>query len=200
MRLLTRLTLVLFSAAIVAATPGVAMAQRCEAPPGSSAVDQYCEAIPEGGGTRSSDNFDGAGGRQDPGGNVRAIPAQTQERLRGAGADGAAVVGLAAASTGGDDDDSDSGAGGSAVPGGTNRGTAEQGGVKGENAQSSDPSGNPLKAVSASVENGATIGGVFIWALLGVACLAAVFAWLSFRRGDSGDEGAAEASTPSPQP
>lgn len=155
--------------------PAPALAQRCQAPPGSSAVEQYCEAVPEGGGTQSGDDFAGSGGRQDPGGNVNGLSRSAQRELRTKGADGAAVVGLVAASSGGNNDG-----------GGSSGGTGPRGSVKGEAASGAGtPSGSPLKAVSASVENGATVGGVFVWALLGVTLLILGLGWISFRSRDA---------------
>lgn len=189
MRLLLRTVGVALLLGILCWMPSAAAAQRCEAPPGSSAVEQYCEAIPDAGGSQSGDSFARDSGRQDPGGNVKNVPAGTQRTLRKSGKDGAAVVGLVAASSGG------GGGGDGPGPDSGAKSTNEVGGVKGETASSADPSGNPLKAVSASVENGATVGGGFIWALLVVTLLMAAVGWLAFRSGYSrgGDDG--EAST-----
>lgn len=187
------------TAAICTCLPGAALAQRCEAPPGSSAVEQYCEAIPEGGGTQSGDDFQQSRGDGSSSGDDSAsgVSEATQQELSDAGADGAAIVGLAAGSSGG----GTGGSGGASGPGSDAGESGEQGAVRGASAQGSEPSGSPLKAVSASVENGATIGGVFIWALLGITLLVAALAWATFRgRGnDAANADAAPSGHPTEQ-
>src|SRR4051812_43285616 len=57
-RLTTSLVLVALAAALAAAP---ASAQSCKAPPGMSAIDQYCEAIPSPGGDRGNTDTDRGG-------------------------------------------------------------------------------------------------------------------------------------------
>src|SRR3954447_19525859 len=83
-RLKTSLVLVALAAALSAAP---ASAQSCKAPPGMSAIDQYCEAIPSASGDR---------GNTDPDRGGVPIPAATKRALERHGADGQAIVRLSA--------------------------------------------------------------------------------------------------------
>src|SRR3954451_4766213 len=83
-RLRTSLVLVALAAALSAAP---AVAQSCKAPPGMSAIDQYCEAIPSPNGDRGSTDTDRGG---------RAYPPTTFRALDQAGADGRAIIALSA--------------------------------------------------------------------------------------------------------
>ncbi|MBJ7328680.1 MAG: hypothetical protein JHC95_02215 [Solirubrobacteraceae bacterium] len=171
--------------------PVSSQAQTCEAPPGSSAVDQYCEAIPEGGGSQSSDDFNrsdnsgavagsSSGGGGGTGGTSGQTASPAAEELEAAGADGAAVSGLTKTS------------GASAT-----KTTTSQGAVAGDTA-SSEPSGSPLKAVSASVENGSTVGSGLIWGLLAVTLVLAALGWVAYRRHDNPDT--TQSPPPKPDP
>lgn len=177
--------LVVIAALAVAAAllaPGAAMAQKCEGRPGASAIQQYCEAIPEASGTgqRPGSNGRGAGGGSQ--GAAGAGSTQVQRELQAAGAEGAVVLGLVAASSNGDDGDS----------GGTGGGASDSGGSSGSGAGSSsgssgaaDPKvaeGGVLRAVSSAVSNGSTVGSGFTGLLVGMAVLAAAFGWVTLRR------------------
>src|SRR3954447_26661585 len=85
-RLKTSLVLVALAAALSAAP---ASAQSCKAPPGMSAIDQYCEAIPSAGGDRGNTDTDRGG---------LPIPAATKRALERRGADGQAIVALSSPS------------------------------------------------------------------------------------------------------
>src|SRR4051812_32756573 len=64
---------------LTAVTAAPAAAQRCEAPPGTAAVDQYCETIPSASGPRGTDT--GAAARQ-------PVPAETLRKLEAEGTPG----------------------------------------------------------------------------------------------------------------
>src|SRR5438105_6298536 len=76
------------AALVCSAAP--ALAQSCQAPPGTSGIDQYCESIPGPGHNQ---------GRGDRGGGVnsvtgRPVPRSAQRRLQSAGSDGKALLNL----------------------------------------------------------------------------------------------------------
>src|SRR3954447_848349 len=81
-RLTTSLVLVALAAALSAAP---ASAQSCKAPPGMSAIDQYCEAIPSPGGDRGSTAPDRGGA---------PIPPAARRALAKAGPNGQAMLAL----------------------------------------------------------------------------------------------------------
>lgn len=165
----SRLLPILLALAALAMWSAPAQAQNCEAPPGSAAVDQYCEAIPEGGGSQSGNDFQreratsGSGATE---GDATAVPAGTATELKAAGQDGEAIAKLAAGSTTG------TSSGGSADASGD---------VAGATASSEHVSGSPLKAVSASVQNGPVAGSLLIWALLGSTFAVLALGWIRYR-------------------
>src|SRR3954452_20521267 len=81
-RLKTSLVLVALGASL---TAGPAHAQSCKAPPGMSAIDEYCEAIPAAGGDRGSTDPDRGG---------VPIPQAIRRALQRRGADGQAILAL----------------------------------------------------------------------------------------------------------
>ncbi len=169
-----RLVIALAAALVPSIAAPAAQAQGCEAPPGSAAVEQYCEAIPQGDGSQSGNNFQreasestpGGGGTNGQSGGNPALSAEAARELQSSGADGEAVAELARASGGGPTGASDE----------------EAGEVAGTVAQSEAASGSPLKAVSASVENGPVAGPLMIWALLGATLIVLALGWMRFRR------------------
>ncbi len=176
-----RLVIALLASLLAIIAAPAAHAQSCEAPPGSAAVEQYCEAIPEGDGAQSGNDFRreatdsaaGGGGTTGQGGSGDStLSPEATEALESAGADGAAVADLARASSGGRNTSSN----GSSA--------SEAGDVAGSSATSEEASGSPLKAVSASVENGPVAGSLMIWALLGATLVVLALGWMRFRRND----------------
>lgn len=165
----SRLLPILLALAALATWSAPAQAQNCEAPPGSAAVDQYCEAIPEGGGSQSGNDFQrerATSGSGTTEGDATALPAGTATELEAAGQDGEAIAKLAAGGT----------------TGTTSGGSADASGdVAGATASSEDVSGSPLKAVSASVQNGPVAGSLLIWALLGSAFAVLALGWIRYR-------------------
>lgn len=151
-----------------AAGPSVTGAQSCEAPPGTSAVEQYCEALPEASGTRSANESNRAAnasrGRRPP-----SLSTATAATLEASGSDGRAILNLARGTAAG------------SRPGGRTL-TGETGTAAGEARPPAIPSDNPLRAVQAAASQGRTVGGGLAWTILvGTAALAGV-AWVRLRR------------------
>lgn len=140
------------------ALPAGASAQTsCQAPPGTGAIDQYCETIPR---------AEGPGGAGNPG-STRApqpLPPSTLRALRGGGEDARALA----------DSLGKGGRKGGAAP-------------ALEAPSSDEPSSNPLPAIKASVGSGGGIGAGFVWILVGITLLMLALAWLRFRRGPASD-------------
>jgi len=149
------------------ALPAGASAQTsCQAPPGTGAIDQYCETIPR---------AEGPGGAGNPG-STRApqpLPPSTLRALRGGGEDARALA--------------------DSLAGPAGEGRRGKGGRKGgafpalEAPSSDEPSSNPLPAIKASVGSGGSIGVGFVWILVGITLLMLALAWLRFRRGPASD-------------
>jgi hypothetical protein len=155
-------------------TAGPAAAQRCNAPPGTAAVDQYCENMPSatGGGGGSS-----GGGSNDP---SRAnVPSSTVRALDRAGERGKELKRFL-----GDDVASAQGRSGKKqTPERTSTRKAEKREAVGK--PPTQPSSNPLGAVQSAVNSGTTVGIGFIWLLVALTLLIAGIAWLRYRRGSS---------------
>lgn len=170
-----RLTLLLI--ALLALAPTQAHAQRCEAPPGTSAVDQYCEAIPDADGTQSAQDA-----RSQTASPSQSLDAESERALEAEGADGQAVLGIVARSgsaapdtpnsdgdkqpSGGGDNASNDGARPEAVPA-----------VDGEE----EPSANPLRAVTAAVTDGDLMGQGFAWLLVALTVVTLGGRWIAYR-------------------
>lgn len=138
-------------AALVLATP--AQAQRCDAPAGTGAVDQYCEVVP------------GDRGDRDPGpGGGPTIDEPTAAGLAGQGEDGAAL----ARSLGRD-------------PAGLEPRTPKN--KDSDAVTLPDvPSSNPFSSVTRAIGGDATLGSVFFWALFGIVLAMLGWAWVAYRR------------------
>jgi hypothetical protein len=148
------------AAAIIAAP---ASAQSCKAPPGMSAIDQYCEAIPAAAGDRGSTDADRGG---------RPIPAATVRALERRGPDGQAIIGLSAASS------KPGSKARNASPGGSSA-TAAPGTVR----PAEHASDNPIAALKAGfADSGDTVGPLFGTTLLVFALVFFSTAWLRYRR------------------
>jgi hypothetical protein len=155
--------LILLATMLFVLTPGGASAQRCVAPPGTAAVDQYCETVPTAGGDRDSSG---------PRAPVTPVAPSTSAALARAGKDGEALNRALGQQPG------------KASQGvkGTRRDGAASGSGSGSAAIPSAPSDNPLTAVRQSLASGDTIGSGFVWALLLVTIGVLTFAWIGFRR------------------
>jgi hypothetical protein len=141
-------------AALALATP--APAATCQAPPGTAAIEQYCETVP----TASGDDAKNAGGSPD------GIARATLDRIE-------AAAGPAAVDT----------IGGTQVAGSpSGRGEARRPTATGEPAKPAPERGNPLDAIASAAGSGAQVGGPLVYSLLGLTLLLAGGAWLRFRR------------------
>jgi hypothetical protein len=148
--------LAVLSAAMIAAP---ASAESCKAPPGMSAIDQYCEAIPSPSGDRGSSDSDRGG---------QPIPAAARRALARQGADGAAIVHLSAPASRGEK---------------ATRGGGTQAAPIPAKVRPESPSGNPLSAVADGLgAAGDTSGPLFGTVLLFLALVFFATAWLRYRR------------------
>jgi hypothetical protein len=161
------MTRVLLSLALVLTTllfaTAPASAQTCIAPPGTAAVDQYCENVPSAGGNGGGPS--GGSSARPSQGTVRALARSGQggkELNRFLGADVASAQGTT----------------GSSKRSSSGRKAAKQATTAPAPRQ---PSSSPLGAVQSAVNSGATIGDAFIWILLGIALFIAGTAWLRHR-------------------
>jgi hypothetical protein len=148
------------AAAIIAAP---ASGQSCKAPPGMSAIDQYCEAIPAPGGDRGNSDADRGG---------RPISAAARHALERRGADGKAIIALSAASP----KSKLTSLGG--LSGASPSTTAGRGADRLDR-----PSDNPFAALASGfTESGNTVGPLFGTVLLFFALVFFATAWLRYRR------------------
>ncbi len=183
--------------ALTLAAPGGAAAAGCQGAPGTSALEQYCEAIPDAKGGRNNPGDARSGAKGSSGSSSGSgVSRSTSQALQSAGADGAAVASLAGGSSGGgsgkgsggggksgssksSDGSSGSGAGGSSGSGAGGAGGAGGGsgtGGGGAVVAPADPSNSPLKATTKAVAGGPTVGSEFVWGLVGMSAIGAVAA------------------------
>jgi hypothetical protein len=150
---------------------GVALgaAPNCQAPPGTSGIDQYCETIP------SSTGSHGAGGH---GGSGGAIDRSTQRALSAHGKAGKAILDLTASGGAPSGTQKKSASGHSA---GSAGGTSPKGSSDTGSAPRST-SNNPLSAIGSAVDSGASAGPAFVWLLIGIAIALSAAAWVGYRR------------------
>jgi hypothetical protein len=149
---------------LVLAAP--AAASECVAPPGTAAIEQYCEIVPSATG--------------DSGGSSPAPDRSSTPALRAQGADGRALANV----LGSDRTGSASGSRGKqrtarSAPRHGHRAAARA------TAARDEPAPNPLRAVTSAVQAGPTLGGGFAWVLLGITALMLAAGWLRLRRGRS---------------
>lgn len=174
-----RFLLSAFAAAVaVAVTPVAATAQNCVAPPGTAAIEQYCETVPDaanrGQGTASERRRFGD-----------ALSRRDARRLERAGADGRSVLDLPAAVGARASGEGSDGAVGAAT-GGRGDGSGPNGGA-GTGRRSippaaAEPSNNPLEAVVKAVGEGGGVSGTFGWLLMATALGAVAVGWTRLRR------------------
>jgi hypothetical protein len=169
----SRLLLLALTAMLLAAAP--AAAQQCNAPPGTAAVDQYCENAPSASGNGGgSGGSGGSSGASAPRSTVRALDrsgATGKELNRYLGEDVASARG-GTGTTKGSKNSSDRKSSSTRAPAGT---------------APTQPSSNPLGAVQSAVNSGTTVGGGFIWALVLLTLLIAGVAWTRYRRRSSSE-------------
>lgn len=154
--------------------PSVASAQRCVAPPGTSAVDEYCETVPSAGGDRGAGDHGGGSGASISPGTVAALARSGKDGQaldRALGKDPSAV--RPRKPTRGDK----KAARGSDATKGKHP-------LSGGGAASAPPP-NPLNAVGQAISGGATMGSWFVLALLAVALLMLGWGWVAYRRRSS---------------
>jgi cell division septation protein DedD len=190
-----RLTACLGILFFVLLAPGAMAADNCQAPPGTSGIDEYCEALPTPGGSGSHHGGGGNGGGQ----KKDRVPAGTRKALQKQGDNGAAVLALTqnapTAPTGTTQSSTPAptttthhtqtkhhsqAAGGSSQTSGS--ATAAQSTPR-TNATPAPaaPASNPASAVGDSF--GGSLGAGFLALLAGIAVVMALVAWLGRRRG-----------------
>jgi hypothetical protein len=156
-----------------------AVAQRdCQAPPGRSGLDQYCESLPG----PTGDRGPGAGG-----GAGRDVSGSTRQRLEHSGAAGQGLLGLIGGTRRGEEKsagDADGG-GRSSREGspadGDGGGKSSRGSAGSGKKAAEEPSNNVLSAVRSAADSGASTGPGFIWVLVAVAVAIAGVAWIRYR-------------------
>ena len=164
-----RLLLIVLTALLLAAAP--AAAQQCNAPPGTAAVDQYCENVP---------SASGNGGGGSDGSSTATAPRNTVRALNRSGEAGRELnrfLGEDVASTGGRTGTKQVS---NNKPPGRKPATREPAGKA-----PTQPSSNPLGAVQSAVNSGTTVGNGFIWSLVLLTLLIAGVAWMRYRRRSS---------------
>ena len=159
------LTLISLLLALVLVAPASAQ-QSCEAPPGTSAVDEYCETVPEAGGSRSAD------ARPD---RPVALPSGTAKELARSGPDGEALLrqlGYDPAKVGEQANE--------------NRSAPVEARPGGEPAPK-EPSFNALDTVGQIISSGPTVGGGFGFVLLAIVLAMLGWGWIDYRRRTAAD-------------
>jgi len=158
-------------AAAIVLAPSASAQSRCVAPPGSSAVDQYCEVVPDGTGGRSGDGGGGGGGG--------GVSGKTAKQLEQAGAAGAAVLEL----SGGKAKKPNKKDGAS---GGSNAGSGSGSASALPDTDPGTKSTNVIEAAATSASDSARVGSGFIWVLLAGIAAVGGWGWISYRRRHSG--------------
>jgi hypothetical protein len=173
---------------LVGPLPAQAAPVNCQAPPGTSGIDQYCETVPTAGGDQGTSGGGGSGSHTGSSGTSGrgggSVSHRTATALRNSGAGGKAILGLAAGSgqSSGSTQGSSSGAAkGQTGAAGQKHGTAQ--GAQGN--QSKAPaarSDNPLEAIRSAVTAGTSAGPGFVWILVVLGAIMAGIGWLRYRR------------------
>ena len=140
--------------------PADALAQRCQAPPGTSAIEQYCETLPGPAGDRDPGGTRGSGGSD--------LPPRVVSELEKAGVDGTRLLAV----TGRQGE-----TGNSRPSSQTERSTSR----KARDTSTSQESGDPISALKAQADSGPSTGPLFLWVLVGMAALLAAAAWARSR-------------------
>jgi hypothetical protein len=135
---------------LVSAAPAAAI--ECKAPPGTAAVDEYCESIPAATGDR---------GHGTQGAPPWRLPGRTMRQLQAAGRDGEALGRFLGEQPGGGRPGRDRPVDGS---------------------EPSTPSSNPLASVRAALSGTDTIGAAFPGVLLAITLMMSAVAWSRVRR------------------
>lgn len=178
----------ILAAALTVPSSHAAFAEGCVGAPGTSALEQYCEAVPDADGSRTK-----------PGSHTQSehsAPVATVEKLQNSGADGKALAAIVAGSSGsgsnggGGASSSAKSSGGSrskhgssASGAGTSSGGAGAGGTTHSTVSApTAASGSALAAAREAVETGPTAGSEVTWALVTMSALGGLSALLLRRR------------------
>jgi hypothetical protein len=167
-----------------------ALAENCNAPPGTSGIDQYCEAIPTPGGSGGGSHHKGPGG----GNETQRLSPKTTRTLEHSGAAGATVLALTRTSPSG------SGPAVKQAPA-TNRrhksskkhqaaSTGQQAPTATPPVQDTTPAANTSFGVGNSVSG--SLGAGFIAVLAGIGLMLGGLAWFGRRRGTPGEPAQSE--------
>ena len=174
----------LLASALIAQPAGAATAPTttCQAPPGTSAIDQYCEALPSPGGGSSKHHKK----------HSSPVSKQTTKELEQSGPAGKAVLGLA--------DSSGSAGAQKAAPSAAGKRLAAVKRHHKRHAAASSPSSNvpsagtnsapalpapdsnPLSAVGSAIGTGSSTGAVFLVLLVALAVVMGGTAVIGYRR------------------
>jgi hypothetical protein len=161
---------------LVGPLPAQAAPTNCQAPPGTSGIDQYCETVP----SASGDQGTRGGGRGQSGSSDSSVSQRTAAALRRSGASGKAILGLSSGSGLGSNSGTSGGNGPKGRTGAGSRGRAAAAG-----SQSTAPAGrsdNPLEAIRSAVTSGGSAGPGFVWILVILGAIMAGLGWLRYRR------------------
>jgi hypothetical protein len=153
----------------LATTAALGAAPNCQAPPGTSGIDQYCETIPGSTGNHGPSGHAGSGSS--------SIDPSTRRALSNQGKAGQAILDLTSA--GGTTSRSKKSSGSNhtaATPGGSTSGKSDNG------ATPPATSNNPLSAVGSAVGSGASAGPAFVWLLVVLGIGLSAVAWMGYRR------------------
>jgi hypothetical protein len=178
MRQIAFLGLVVFALALpsVASAAGV----NCQAPAGTSGIDQYCEVLPGAGGNGTSGHH-----------KKKHVSSQTTQKLQSQGSDGAAILQLTESS----------GSASAQTPPvtttvkkhkthhkkksaattpSTSSGTPTKPTAPATSAGPS-PGNDPFSAVGNSFNVGSGVDSGFVWVLVGIGLVLVAMAWLNYR-------------------
>jgi hypothetical protein len=185
MRLTTCLGLLSFALVALFAAPS-AMADNCNAPPGTSGIDQYCESIPTPGGASGGSHHGGGGSGHNGGG--KTISPKTTQTLQQAGPAGATVLAL----TGSNTNSADTAAPAKAKLNAkrhksSHKRHAATGSQQTAPATPAPAAQDTVQAANTSFSVGNSVGGSlgagFLIILVVIALLLGVLAWFGRRRG-----------------
>ena len=154
----------------------------CQAPAGTSGIDQYCEVLPGAGGSGSDHHK-----------KKKHVSEQVQQKLQSQGSDGAAILQLTQSSGAADAQSNTPPAPvkkqtthrkkKSSAPATTTPATTQAPARTTPQAQSEGPSpaNNPFSAVGNSFSTSTGISGGFAWVLIAIGLIFAGMGWISYR-------------------
>jgi hypothetical protein len=140
-------------------------ARRCQAPPGTSAVDQYCETFPTVSGSRESGQLGGKRLGQ-------TLAHSTGAAFAHAGPDGRALQSLPARSR---------------IARSRSKSTASSAAARGSAAPGPAPPSNPVQATLSAARSATAIGSGFIVIVMGTALALVGAACIRHRRSRKGE-------------